>query len=151
MTKRSIAVMIGTEFQIMTLLASLAAGVRLVSRCNGRRRIKAAWRDGSAAIGVDYYPRTIIAAVAKLLSNIRYCGKGRSTALAAAPSGRPSSSCHEPATVSRRLRPFADEMMRAALDINIPNYASVIVTTNEILDLISSLPASVCDTVSNSI
>jgi ureidoacrylate peracid hydrolase len=29
-------------------------------------------------------------------------------------------------------------MMRAALDINMPNYASAIVTTNEVVDLISS-------------
>jgi hypothetical protein len=29
--------------------------------------------------------------------------------------------------------------MHAALDINIPNYASAIVTTNEIVDLISSV------------
>ena len=29
--------------------------------------------------------------------------------------------------------------MHAALDVNIPNYASAIVTTNEIVDLISSV------------
>jgi hypothetical protein len=29
--------------------------------------------------------------------------------------------------------------MHAALDINIPNYASAIVTTNEVVDAISSL------------
>jgi ureidoacrylate peracid hydrolase len=29
--------------------------------------------------------------------------------------------------------------MHAALDINIPNYASAIVTTNEVVDSISSL------------
>jgi ureidoacrylate peracid hydrolase len=29
--------------------------------------------------------------------------------------------------------------MHAALDINIPNYASAIVTTNEVVDVISSL------------
>ena len=33
---------------------------------------------------------------------------------------------------------YSDEMMRAALDINMPNYASAIVTTNEVVDLISS-------------
>jgi nicotinamidase-related amidase len=33
---------------------------------------------------------------------------------------------------------YSDEEMHAALDINIPNYASAIVTTNEIVDLISS-------------
>jgi ureidoacrylate peracid hydrolase len=34
---------------------------------------------------------------------------------------------------------YSDEHMHAALDINIPNYASAIVTTNEIVDAISSL------------
>lgn len=33
---------------------------------------------------------------------------------------------------------YSDEMMRAALDINMPNYASAIVTANEVVDLISS-------------
>ena len=34
---------------------------------------------------------------------------------------------------------YSDEEMHAALDINLPNYASAIVTTNEIVDSISSL------------
>jgi nicotinamidase-related amidase len=34
---------------------------------------------------------------------------------------------------------YSDEEMHAALDINIPNYASAMVTTNEVVDLISSL------------
>ena len=34
---------------------------------------------------------------------------------------------------------FSDEEMHAALDINIPNYASAIVTTNEVVDSIASL------------
>ncbi|HMK23938.1 MAG TPA: isochorismatase family cysteine hydrolase [Terriglobales bacterium] len=34
---------------------------------------------------------------------------------------------------------YSNEEMHAALDINIPNYASAIVTTNEVVDLISSL------------
>jgi ureidoacrylate peracid hydrolase len=34
---------------------------------------------------------------------------------------------------------YSDEEMHAALDINIPNYASSIVTTNEVVDLISSV------------
>jgi ureidoacrylate peracid hydrolase len=34
---------------------------------------------------------------------------------------------------------YSDEEMHAALDINIPNYASAIVTTNEVVDSISSL------------
>jgi ureidoacrylate peracid hydrolase len=33
---------------------------------------------------------------------------------------------------------YSDEMMRAALAINMPNYASAIVTKNEVVDLISS-------------
>jgi ureidoacrylate peracid hydrolase len=32
---------------------------------------------------------------------------------------------------------YSDEMMHAALDINMPNYASAIVTTNEVVNLIS--------------
>ena len=34
---------------------------------------------------------------------------------------------------------YSDEEMHAALDVNLPNYASAIVTTNEIVDSISSL------------
>ena len=34
---------------------------------------------------------------------------------------------------------YSDEMMHAALDINIPNYASGVVTTKEVVDSISSL------------
>jgi len=34
---------------------------------------------------------------------------------------------------------YSDEEMHAALDVNIPNYASAMVTTNEIVDSISSL------------
>ena len=33
---------------------------------------------------------------------------------------------------------YSDKEMRAALDVNIPNYANAIVTTNEIVGLISS-------------
>jgi nicotinamidase-related amidase len=32
---------------------------------------------------------------------------------------------------------YSDEMMHAALDINMPNYASAVVTTNEVVNLIS--------------
>jgi hypothetical protein len=35
----------------------------------------------------------------------------------------------------------SDEEMHAALDVNIPNYASAIMTTNEVVDLISSVRA----------
>jgi ureidoacrylate peracid hydrolase len=34
---------------------------------------------------------------------------------------------------------YSDEEMHGALDINIPNYASAIVSTNEIVDSIASL------------
>jgi ureidoacrylate peracid hydrolase len=34
---------------------------------------------------------------------------------------------------------YSDEMMHAAFDINIPNYASAIVTTKEVVEMISSL------------
>jgi ureidoacrylate peracid hydrolase len=34
---------------------------------------------------------------------------------------------------------YSDEEMHAALDVNVPNYASAIVTTYEIVDSISSL------------
>jgi len=34
---------------------------------------------------------------------------------------------------------YSDEEMHAALDVNIPNYASAIVTTDEIVDSIFSL------------
>jgi len=37
---------------------------------------------------------------------------------------------------------YSDEEMHAALDINIPNYASAIVSTNEIVESISSLECS---------
>jgi hypothetical protein len=37
---------------------------------------------------------------------------------------------------------YSDEEMHAALDVNIPNYASAIVTTNEVVDLISALETS---------
>jgi hypothetical protein len=39
----------------------------------------------------------------------------------------------------RSERIDSDVEMHAALDVNIPNYASAIVTTNEIVDSISSL------------
>jgi hypothetical protein len=34
---------------------------------------------------------------------------------------------------------YSDEHMHAALDVNIPNYASAVVTTNEVIDSVSSL------------
>jgi hypothetical protein len=36
---------------------------------------------------------------------------------------------------------YADEMMRAALDIDMPNYASAIATAQEVADAIASLRA----------
>jgi ureidoacrylate peracid hydrolase len=32
---------------------------------------------------------------------------------------------------------YSDDAMHAALDVNIPNYASAVVTTNEVVDLLS--------------
>jgi ureidoacrylate peracid hydrolase len=37
---------------------------------------------------------------------------------------------------------YSDEAMHAALDVNIPNYANAVVTTDEIIDSICSLPAA---------
>jgi hypothetical protein len=37
---------------------------------------------------------------------------------------------------------YSDEEIHAALDVNMPNYASAIGTTNEVVDLISSLETS---------
>jgi ureidoacrylate peracid hydrolase len=45
---------------------------------------------------------------------------------------------YEVTVVREATADYSDEMMRAALDINMPNYASAIVTTNEVVDLISS-------------
>jgi len=38
---------------------------------------------------------------------------------------------------------FSQEEMRAALDINLPNYASAIIGTEEVVDLIASLRSEV--------
>jgi ureidoacrylate peracid hydrolase len=46
---------------------------------------------------------------------------------------------YEATMVKDATASFSDEEMHAALDINIPNYASAIVTTNEVVDAISSL------------
>jgi nicotinamidase-related amidase len=45
---------------------------------------------------------------------------------------------HEVTVVKDATADYSDEAMHAALDINIPNYASAIVTTNEIVDSIST-------------
>jgi ureidoacrylate peracid hydrolase len=41
--------------------------------------------------------------------------------------------------IGRKYSYGVDEQMHAALHINIPNYASAIVTTDEVVDSISSL------------
>src|SRR5262245_4950147 len=41
--------------------------------------------------------------------------------------------------VSDAMADYSDEMMHAALAVNIPNYASAIVTTKEVVDAISSI------------
>jgi hypothetical protein len=46
---------------------------------------------------------------------------------------------YEVTVVKDATADYSDEEMHAALDINIPNYASAIVTTDEIVDLISSV------------
>jgi nicotinamidase-related amidase len=46
---------------------------------------------------------------------------------------------YEVTTVRDATADYSNEEMRAALDVNIPNYASAIVTTNEVVDSISSL------------
>ena len=45
---------------------------------------------------------------------------------------------YEVTVVKDATADYSDKEMHAALDINIPNYASAIVTTNEIVELISS-------------
>ena len=50
---------------------------------------------------------------------------------------------YEVAMVRDATADYSDEEMHAALDINIPNYASAAVTTNEVVDSISSLQALV--------
>ena len=49
---------------------------------------------------------------------------------------------YEVTVVSDAIADYSDVEMRAALDVNIPNYASAIVTTNEVVDSISSLSLS---------
>jgi nicotinamidase-related amidase len=46
---------------------------------------------------------------------------------------------YEVTLVNGATADYSDEEMHAALDINIPNHASAIVTTNEIVDLTSSV------------
>jgi len=46
---------------------------------------------------------------------------------------------YEVTVVKDATADYSDEEMHAALDVNLPNYASAIVTTNEVVDSISSL------------
>ena len=46
--------------------------------------------------------------------------------------------CYEVTVVKDATADYSDEEMHAALDVNLPNYASAIVTTNEVVDAISS-------------
>ena len=48
---------------------------------------------------------------------------------------------YEVTAVKDATADYADEFMRAALVTNLPNYASAIVSTDEIVDSISSLKA----------
>ena len=47
--------------------------------------------------------------------------------------------CIEVTVVRDATASYSDEAMHAALDVNIPNYASAIVTTDEIVDSLASL------------
>ena len=49
---------------------------------------------------------------------------------------------YEVTVVKGATADYSDEEMHAALDVNIPNYASAVVTTNQIVDSISSLKTS---------
>jgi ureidoacrylate peracid hydrolase len=49
---------------------------------------------------------------------------------------------YEVTVVKDATADYSDEMMHAALDVNMPNYASAIVTTDEIVNAISSLRRS---------
>ena len=53
---------------------------------------------------------------------------------------------YEVTVVKDATADYSDEMMHAALDINMPNYASAIVATEEIVASISA-PLSHCDNV----
>ena len=46
---------------------------------------------------------------------------------------------YEVTVVKDATADYSDEEMHAALDVNIPNYASAMVTTNEIVDSLSSV------------
>jgi ureidoacrylate peracid hydrolase len=50
---------------------------------------------------------------------------------------------YEVTVVKDATADYSDEMMRAALDINLPNYASAIVSTEEIVESISALRGDV--------
>ena len=46
---------------------------------------------------------------------------------------------YEVTVVKDATADYSDEAMRATLDVNLPNYASAVVTTKEVVDSISSL------------
>jgi len=48
---------------------------------------------------------------------------------------------YEVTVVKDATADYSDEEMHAALDVNIPNYASAVVTTNQIVDALSSIQA----------
>jgi ureidoacrylate peracid hydrolase len=48
---------------------------------------------------------------------------------------------YEVTVVKDATASYSDEHMHASLEVNIPNYASTIVTTNEIVDAMSLLVA----------
>ena len=48
--------------------------------------------------------------------------------------------------VSDAVADYSDDMMRAALEINMPNYASAIVTTQDIVEALSAMRTTISTT-----
>lgn len=57
--------------------------------------------------------------------------------------GLPPSFDEDIAVVRDAVADYSDEMMHAALEINLPNYASAIVTAKEVVDALSPAGAAV--------
>jgi nicotinamidase-related amidase len=49
---------------------------------------------------------------------------------------------YEVTVVKDATADYSDEEMHAALEVNIPNYAGAVVTTNQIVDALSSIQAA---------
>jgi hypothetical protein len=108
------------------------------------------WRDPSriSSLSRERVSRRSIGAPAASLTRIWICSSRSTTSIGSSSSDasripaskRPFAMPLSSATTSRWVKDatadYSDEAMHAALDINIPNYASAVVTTNEIVDLI---------------